>query len=404
MSNALIYSPGLDGHRQVYVFVLASILKELNFKLFLACNFTQRVSNSYYIDRVKMQHDITLIDTSTYPEGGLDISLSDFLELQIKYNIDLTVFAEADHHISLLTSQVQRRLRRLNGRLVGIFLRPFYYYKRLSLYDQLRYLKHLPTEWRHDTRFFHEVLLKRFSLLNFALYLDEKYVSGHKNTVWLPDVFQQFADEVHYEEKPEQRIWIDKLKVFKEKNQGRNLFLYFGTSQYRRGYDILMRLADETNGCFIHCGLRNESEYFEYDINNMRSSLDKKGNLFETNQFIEDPACVEAFFRAVSHLVLPYRNFFGSSGVMLQALNFGIPVLAPETGLIGHRIKKHNLGLTYNEKDPGSLLNHYKIFIRTDPREYVSGIHSYMKYQTTGNLEKSLTSVFRNIGEIVKCP
>jgi glycosyltransferase involved in cell wall biosynthesis len=398
MPNVLIYSPDFDGHRQVYAFVLAHVLNELGFKIFIASNTKQILSNSFYIEKLKKIPGIELIDTSEYNEGGDMITSSEFLQLQNVCEVDLTVFTEADNHISLFVSQMLGKKNKFRGRSVGIFLRPFYLYEHNSLVEKLRYLKHLPSRWKNDDQLFHEIFLRRFSLLNVALYIDENFVTHHKYGKWLPDVFQQYADLIVKEEKSEQRSWIEKLDDFKEKNKGKFLLLYFGSPQFRRGYDTLLKIADENGDCFIHCGLRKSNEKFVYNVDELRSSLRKKGHLFETDQYIEDPLCIEYFFKSVSHLVLPYRNFFGSSGVMLQALSFGIPVMAPDKGIIGLRIKNYKLGITYNDKNVTSLITQFKKFIEIDPKTFKDSIEIYMHNQSAEQLKRVLINTFNVTG------
>lgn len=395
MPNALIYSPDFDGHRQVYVFVMANVLLELGFRVFIAGDTKHIISNSFYIDKLKDFKDINIIDTSKYPYGGNAISSTEFLNLQNACQTDLTIFAEADMHIPLFVSQLFKRKNRFRGKLAGIFLRPFYFYDQPGLIDKLRYLKHLPARWKSDERLFHGFLLKRFSLINVPLYIDEIFVDHHPSTVWLPDMFQQYAELLVKDERSDQRSWIKKLDEFKEKNSGRFLFFYFGTAQLRRGYDTLIKMANDNGDCFIHCGLRNDKEKFVYDVDILRSTLRKDGRLFETNQYITDPVCIEYFFRSVSHLILPYRNFFGSSGVMLQALSFDIPILAPENGIIGHRIKKYRLGLTYNNKMTSSLEVQFSNFRKLDPEDFRENIKTYMNFQSTDQLKKVLVNSFR---------
>ncbi|MEO8852560.1 MAG: hypothetical protein ABI359_02200, partial [Ginsengibacter sp.] len=236
--NALIFSPGFDGHRQVYVFVLADVLKQLGFNIFIAGNTQQQVYNSFYIDILKDQSEITFIDTSKYPNGGRDINIEDFLKIQNTIKTDLTIFPEADFHLNLLSSQSFRKKNKLRGRTVGIFMRPFYFYEGgLGMIDKLKYLKHLPSRLKSDKSLFYEFFLKRFPLLDTSLCIDENFVTHHPYIKWLPDVFQQYAESIMTEEKSEDRIWISKLNNFREKNKGKFLFLYFGTAQYRRGYD-----------------------------------------------------------------------------------------------------------------------------------------------------------------------
>jgi hypothetical protein len=393
MTNALIFSPGLDGHRQVYVFVIAHILKKMHYNISIACDFQGRYSDTSYIDKLKLDNSIKFFDTSSFPSGGLKISIEDFIQLQKELRADITILAEADNHIPLLTSQVGKNKKCLVGKTIGIFLRPFHFYHRLSFKETISYTKYLRSTWRFDPRFFHEFLLKYFHLLDVVLHIDEFYVSHHlKYCTWLPDMFQQYAESLLEEVNPEQQIWITKVTEFKLRNQGRFVFLYFGTAQQRRGYDLLLKMAITHNGCFIHCGLNDEKEIFSFNIDVLKAQLNSKGRLFETNQYISDPGTINYFFSIVSHLILPYRNFVGSSGVMLQALGNGIPVLVPENGIMGYRVNQYSLGKTF--KKEADLNNKFKEFIAIPTCEFKEKIENYMKQQTIDNLGKTLNKSF----------
>lgn len=405
MQNALIFSPDLDGHRQVYVFAMAHILEELGFNIFIAENTKQKISNSFYVEKLRKNPAITILDTRNYTKDGLDISVTEFLKLQNSCKADLTIFAEADNHIPLFISQVFKPKLRLKGRVVGIFMRPFYYYRRNGFLDKLKFLKHFFSSWKNDRRLFYEFFLKHFSLLEVPLSIDENFVSNHSNFKWLPDVFQKYAELIiKPDEKSSQRTWVEKLKVFKEKNKNRFSFLYFGTAQYRRGYDILLALAKETDGCFIHCGLRDDDVKFPCNINEIITALKNEGRFFETNTYIDDALCIEYFFKSITHLILPYRDFYGSSGVMLQALEYGIPILAPDTGIIGHRIKKYNLGITYLDSDINSLKTQLDRFKDMDPKSFENDIKAYMNFQSVEQLKMVLIDSFVAANKILTQP
>jgi glycosyltransferase involved in cell wall biosynthesis len=371
------------------------VLNELGYNAFIAGNLKENLNDSSYLDRIKEDKSAELIDTSVYPQNGLEITIEDFIELQNQCNADLTVFAEADHHLALFNAQVFNRRKRLRGRTAGIFLRPFHFYKKLNFLNRLRYLKNLPSTWKTDAYLFHEYLLKQFKLIDSALYIDENFVSRHSYSRWLPDVFQSYAEEILGNEDREQRVWINRINDFREKNKDRFIFLYFGTAQKRRGYDLLLKMAVEQDACFIHCGLNSLKEGFSHDVDTLKGNLAERGRLLETNQFISDPVSIEYFFRSVTHLILPYRNFWGSSGVMLQALGYGIPVLVPEEGIMGYRVKKYNLGLTYSNEN-GSFSGQLKKFKEQSADLFKNSITEYMKYQTSDQLRRVLVNIFRN--------
>lgn len=392
MRNALIFSSSFVGHRQVYVFVIANILHKLGYKLFIAGNFSEILKSTFYFNKLESETKIIKIDTSRFADNGLSITNKEFLEIQQIHNIELTIFTEADNHIPLFVSQLKHRKRRFIGRTVGVFLRPFYFYHNLSFINKLRYIKHINYGWKSDMRLFHEVLNPCFKLLDISLCIDDYFSLMHKRTIWLPDVFQQYADALVLEEQSEQRLWQNRLDKFKNENQGRNLLLYFGTEQQRRGYDQLLKLAVDYNACFIHCGLRHSGNKYNIDVNVLREQLKKENRLFETNEYITDPICIEYFFKSVSHLVLPYDNFFGSSGVMLQALGYKIPVLVPDVGIIGYRVNKFNLGFTYS---PGCLNSSYSTFINISSEKFADSIVNYMKLHSNEKLQSVLEKAFK---------
>jgi glycosyltransferase involved in cell wall biosynthesis len=392
MPNVLLFSSSFDGHRQVHAFVYTHILKKLGFTITIAGDFKKRMINSFYIDKLKEDSSISIINTASVWKADDENSITAFLEIQEKCKADLTLFAEADNHIRLFTAQIMRR-KRLKGKIVGLFFRPLYFYRKLNLLNKIRYFKRLPSRWRSDEALFHEFCLEKYKLLDTALYLDEKFVSYHKYGKLLPDVFQSYANRFLENEFSDQRIWIDRLNSFKERNKGKFIFLYFGTMQKRRGYDMLLKMAVENNACFVHCGLFYPDELSGSTTIRLRQILQSRQCLLETNEYIIDPTTIESFFRSTDHLILPYQNSLGSSGVMLQALEYGIPCLMPDTGVPGYLIKKYNLGLTYNYTTE-LLEDQFKKFIKIPKSDFKESINEYMKSQTPEELEKILTEVF----------
>lgn len=395
MRNALIYSSSFKGHRQVYVFVISHVLQELGYAIIIAGNFNETASKFFYLDKLRNDSGISFIDSGGYSTGRGKISLDELAGLQKKYSPSLTVFPDADHHLALFTGRVLNRNITLNGRLIGIFIRPFYIYERLSIKGFIKYIISLRKCWRNDARLFHGFFQRYFHVLDRSFCIDEKFTSQNRKVIWLPDVFQKFADTLIREDSVNQRHWIEKLRAFKAKNKGRFVILYFGTAQYRRGYDLLLKLAVKSDACFIHCGLNSKSETYDLPVDEYKMRLYSEDRILETNEFISDPECVKAFFQSTSHLILPYRDFPGSSGVMLQALDYGIPVLVPENGLMGYRVKKHNLGQTYPSSYESLERNYYE-FVQKPHSRFQESIEKYMKTQSVEYLERTLLEMFQD--------
>lgn len=393
LPNALIFSPNFDGHRQVHTFAHSHILNILGYDVIIAGNLSNNSNNLFYLKKLIEDDKIIKIDTSIYLGNGLHITNIEFLNLQKKHNIDLTVFVEADNHIPLITSQLFRHNSRFQGRVVGVFLRPWHLYYKASFHSSLIYFKNLRNTWKTDTSLFHDFLNSTFNLLDSSLYLDELFVSKNYRSIYLPDVGQQYVNKIVYEEKSAQRIWIERLAEFKRINKGAFVILYFGTAQKRRGYAELLRLAIDNDACFVHCGLRNYMENYNCNVDELRATLENRNKLFETNEFISDPKCIDYFFNSVSHLILPYEeSFLGSSGVMLQALSYGIPILVRDKGLLGYLVKKYNLGLTFSQD---LLEKQFLQFIKIRKESFLNSIEQYMKIQSIDRFESVLINSYK---------
>jgi hypothetical protein len=69
------------------------------------------------------------------------------------------------------------------------------------------------------------------------------------------------------------------------------------------------------------------------------------------DRFIE-PSEEARLFAASDMVWLGYRNHYGGSGVLVQAMAANRPVLASKEGIIGWRAEKHALGKTFKTDDP----------------------------------------------------
>ena len=97
---------GLAGHRQVYIFVLANILRKLAYSVYIAANFAEKPKNSFYLDKLETDPEIFWIDTNRMDGNGVSVNINDFKAIQKSNDIILTIFLEADNHIALFNSQV----------------------------------------------------------------------------------------------------------------------------------------------------------------------------------------------------------------------------------------------------------------------------------------------------------
>ena len=137
--------------------------------------------------------------------------------------------------------------------------------------------------------------------------------------------------------------------------------------------------------------MREPQASYETDTESLRTILQERGALLETNEYLADHGTAELFFRATKCLVLPYRKHYGSSGVMLQALSAGRPVLVPDVGLLARRVKSHGLGLTYQADDWTNLRSKFKTLLLMPKAEFEDRIRLFMGYFSLDQIHAALS-------------
>ena len=396
-TKALVFSPILDGHRQVYAEYFIESLLKLDFRVYLISQASELKKNYPYLASYQSNPNVTLVGFN----GDYRISLWDFRKLQDRFDVDLTVFAEADNHLKLLNYQLLPGAPRLRGKNIGVFLRSSNYIHHpkhsFSIWNSLLSIKHLPKGWHSNPFIFHEFTLPKFDLLSTALMVDEIFAGTHaKLHQWLPDIAFPFLPDDPSMAISEQRLWQPQLACFLEKNKGNEILLYFGEADPRRGYDTLLKLACDNNCCFIHCGLSSYPESYAVDIKELKNYLDSRGLLFTTKAFIRSYHTMKLFFDASKYMVLPYRSHFGSSGVMLQAIHFEKPVLVPNQGLMAARTQQHHLGFTYFHDQYANLKQQLEV-LRESADDFSSDLVRYKQTYSPQKVMETLETVLNQV-------
>jgi len=385
--RVLIYSPALGGHRQVYCRVFTQILHEAGCGVAVAGSFgaLDAADRATLEEALRRNGPTELVDTAALPRGGRDIGLDDFVRLVRERRADVTLLAEADDHLRLLTRQLVPG-RRIPGRRVGVFLRgPRYIHagrdpdpwrNRLGRWRRGR------VAWTADPYIFHEHLLPRFRLLDAALCLDEVFVGSHGRPYrWLPDIFASF-DAQDWTIAAEESMWLERLQEFCSRESESGVLVYYGTAQERRGYAALLRLAVDLGARFVHCGARPAAADASAFVTSARKELARRNALFETGAYLQGYGVAREFMRAAPCVVLPYRGHYVSSGVMLQALDAGRPVLVPTPGLMAWRTRKFGLGRTFAEGVYDDLRTEVERSLATSPEACAPQLAAFMRYFT----------------------
>jgi hypothetical protein len=141
------------------------------------------------------------------------------------------------------------------------------------------------------------------------------------------------------------------IECFLASNKHREPVLYFGDAAYYKGYDLFLKFVSSTPSvCALHAGRLYDAQQRSYEIEAMRAQMRKENRLYETNSYVHSHRLKEFLFGSIRLYITTHRLALSSSTV-IQALELGKPVLVPDRGLLGYRVRKNNLGDVYTYGD-----------------------------------------------------
>ena len=375
MKRILLYAPDVVGHPRVYCRVIADALAQSACELFLAMGFTEKASlaDSPDLQPLAGRRGVTIIDTRTYSADALPhLKAEELAQLQGSLGIDVTLFIEAEKSATEFRRIAAGEAPPLRGRNLGIFANAAEWYpgedtftglprtiRAPTLRTTLGNIKRAVFQRRQSARYFFEKVIIGAKVLDEVLVKDERLADWFGPPVyWMPEISRPAAAPETATEAAEFALRASQLKAFLASNPGREPMLYFGDAAYYKGYDLFLQLAASTpSACAIHAGQTYDAQqraYFQHDVEALRARLKGEGRLYETNAYVHTQRLKELYFGAVRLYVTTHRLALSSSTV-IQALELGKPVLVPDRGLLGHRVRAHGLGGVYQYEDLGDL-------------------------------------------------
>lgn len=340
----LIYAPRIGGHRQVYCNVITQWALESKMDVILYigddwCRGGNTISQgSPYIDLYMTNNNVDIINASQKPPQKSDSEYLLDMENYIKPDLIFVISGDEFNHSLYYFIKDMIMPKRHSSKWVGIFIACFYYPDSANRLKQ-RVLK----------------LMLKQKLKNFdrTYWLDEYFVNStnNKNQYWLPDISKSFNISVNNDD-TELELLCPQIDNFLINNKEKDILLFLGAEFNRKGLDFILELAlEDEQFVVLRAGDPLENVDETQEIIEKMSILEKNGRLLNTPKFIKNPIIISKLFQATKYILLPYRDHYSSSGVMLQAIEFKKPVVVPNIGLMGKRVVENNLGITYNHKN-----------------------------------------------------
>ena len=392
LKKILIYAPRIGGHRQVYCNVITQWALESKMDVILCigndwCRDGNTISQgSPYIDLYMTNTNVDFINASQKPPHKSDSEY--LLDLENYIKPDLIFVISGDEFNNSLYSFMKDLIvpKKHSSKWVGIFISCFCYP------DLANWLKQKVQKL---------MLKQKLKYFDRTYWLDEYFVNNKndKNKFWLPDISKSFNIDVNNDD-AEFELLCPQIDNFLMNNKGKDVLLFFGRDFNRKGFDFIIELAlEDEQFVVLRAGDPLENTDESQEIMEKMSILEKNGRLLNIPKFIENPSIISKLFQTTNYILLPYRDHYSSSGVMLQAIEFQKPVVVPNIGLMGKRVFENHIGITYKHKK----YDEFKKAVYKIQKEY----HNYIPYTITFYESFSKEAIFKRLDllmqEINKC-
>lgn len=397
MKRILLYSPDVVGHPRVYCRVIADALASEPCDLVVAMGFTDEIGlkESPDVQPLALRPSVQLVDTRNFSRSGKPhLDAEELVGLQTHFGVDTTLFIEADKSNAQFVRIAAGDAPRLLGRNLGIFANTAEWYpgedsftgERRSLVaptvrTTLGNIKRTLFDRKQFLSYFYEKTIIASKVLDELLVKDERLADWRGHPVhWMPEISRPAPAPETAEDAAEFAQRHDELEAFLAANPNREPVLYFGDAAYYKGYDLFLEfMASTPSACGIHAGRTYDAQqqsYFRCDVNSLRRRLTRDGRLYETNAYVHTQRLKELYFGSV-RLYLTTHRLALSSSTVIQALELGKPVLVPDRGLLGHRVRANMLGEVYKYGDLAELRRQAEAMWASDLNRFAQPMASF---------------------------
>lgn len=345
-NNILIYEPHISGHHREYILHLLHFIHSGNPSKYNDIHFYLNSEFKAIIESSFNGINAQFISTDEYPL---------FKELipYIKENkIDHFFFMYIDNELNQ-TQNIQF-LHQNNIKISGIYFRP---YLRIStpksgLWKRLKY--------------FRIQAIQKFYLNRSASKINELFILNDH------DALSQFSSTNKIQK---MKFLCDPMEHFKVgdgkkerealgiKNDAK-VILSFGSQGERKNALMLVRsmdnLGNQYKAPFTLCIVGKFSDTtYEKQVIELAKNIEAKHqhlNIIIVNKFADK----DEFFNIADVVAVPYIDFFFSSGIFINAVHYGKPILTSNFGLIELLTQKYNIGKVIDPYQPESLADGIK--------------------------------------------
>lgn len=138
-----------------------------------------------------------------------------------------------------------------------------------------------------------------------------------------------------------------------KKRIGKRRLLFFGVIRPNKGLHVLLRAMKRLPDCTLVVAGESEDARYQKQVRTLMDQL-PAGRMEYIDRFIGDDEIPDLFLGS-SVVVLPYTSFSAQSGVLHDALAYGLPVVATDVGALGESVRRWGIGRVVPTDDDEAL-------------------------------------------------
>ena len=352
---SLILETSFTGHRAEYVrHIMRFIISERTLHRKYTFLLNEQMQNLIGDLRQSDVYEIRYISFKNKYSNSIQNSFADWklisevLKLENRYTE--IIFLDIDTYLILLTT---RQFKKFNFSVKGILFEPYTHLKERK-----------GNFWFLVRHYLKSYFLQKFSVL-FNSDIQKIFILSDKKCIPLmnkkiKNIFYYLPDPINNEsvsiDLNQASAVLNKFAV----KQSKKVLLLFGQIDSRKNLiNIINAVAMLPTSLkqqvhLLIAGKFNDlvKEKYITHINKYKSEI----SISYRDAFVTDEER-EILFQHCSIVVMPYVNFYSSSGILGHAIKYSKNVIASKEGIVGRIVKEQNMGIAVDPKNPLEIKN-----------------------------------------------
>lgn len=295
-------------------------------------------------------YKVIFLDFNTKYSNSIQRSFDewDIVTKYIEPKIKEIIFMDIDPYLLLLTT---KKFRSYKLGVKGILFEPYTHFKTKGVEINFLFLKKIKSYFFQKIPFYFNKNINRIFILNDMQAVNMLNKSIHDKFYFLPDPIDNKPLEIN--EISEAEI-ISKYKISSEKHT----LLIFGSIDARKNLKSILEalsMLPESYRKSVHLIVAGKfGVNLSLEYKNLLNIASENFSIYFNDNFINDYER-DVLFKNAEIVLMPYINFYSSSGVLGHVIKHNKKVIVSNLGLLWRIVNEYGIGVSVNPYDNNQI-------------------------------------------------